>query len=79
MTEIHKKQGTALKLLEEFKAWNFPTMESDGPNSAARIILFGLTKDILTGTEAELDRLIVDLEKQNNISLMKKLDTNIMS
>jgi hypothetical protein len=77
MTDIHKKRGIALKLLDEFKSWH--AMPDWSGNIHDQVIIFGLTKDILAGTEAEVDRLIADLEKQNHNSLMKKLGTNMVS
>jgi|TARA_R110000851_G_scaffold51669_4_gene122572 hypothetical protein len=76
MTGLCNKRANALKLLEEFKAWH--AMPDWSGNIHDQVIIFGLTKDILTGTEAEIDRLIVDLEKQNSKSLMKKLNENMV-
>jgi hypothetical protein len=68
MTELHKKRGTALRLLDEFKAWNYTR------NSLSeQLLISALTRDILTGTEDVVDQLIVEIEKKNSKSLMKKL------
>jgi hypothetical protein len=69
MTELYKKRGTALRLLDEFKAWHFTCITGDGD----KLLICGLTRDILIGTEDDVDQLIENLEKQNSQSLMKKL------
>jgi hypothetical protein len=68
MTELHNKRGVALKLLDEFKAWNYTR------NSLSeQLLISALTRDILTGTEDVVDQLIVEIEKKNSKSLIKKL------
>jgi hypothetical protein len=73
MTELHKKRGTALKLLEEFKAWQGIPDSLNDPNIHKRVVFLALTRDILTGTEDVVDQLIVEIEKKNSKSLMNKL------
>jgi hypothetical protein len=68
MTEMHKKRLIALKLLEEFKAWNYTRN-----TLAEQLLISALTRDIITGTEDDVNRLITNIEKKNSQLLMKKL------
>jgi hypothetical protein len=79
MTELHKKQGIALKLLDEFKSWNGIPDSLNDLNVHDRVLFLALTRDILAGPEDDVDQLIENLEKQNHNSLMKKLGTNMVS
>jgi hypothetical protein len=65
---IYEKRKKALQLLEEFKSWT--THPSSTGNS---VVLLGLTRDILHGSESEVDYLIENLKAQNHTYLMKKL------
>ena len=74
MTEIHKKRLIALRLFEEFKSWHWESGQFNSePNIHNQVIIYALMKDILTGTEDDVDRLIGNLEKQNSQLLMNKL------
>lgn len=71
IARMMQKRGQALKLLEDFKEWY-----ADSPNLGSMIVIAGLTRDILRGTEEEVDRLIVSLEDRNQAAFLKKLSIN---
>jgi|TARA_B110000240_G_C13107535_1_gene286963 hypothetical protein len=68
MTELHNKRGVALRLLDEFKSWHYTRN-----TGVEQLLISALMKDILIGTEDDVDKLIDNLEKQNSQSLMNKL------
>jgi hypothetical protein len=65
------KRGKALALLDEFKEWYNVNDSVDN-----LLILTGLHRDIIRGTEAEVDRLIERMTEKNQQALMKKLETD---
>lgn len=71
IARMMRKRGQALKLLEDFKEW-YPTNHKQGN----MLLIMGLTRDILRGTEEEVDRLIISLENMNQTAFLKKLSVN---
>lgn len=65
---VMQKRGIALKQLDEFKKWNHV-----GTNQHNMLIIMGLTRDILRGTEDEVDDLINSMSERNQEALMKSL------
>jgi hypothetical protein len=65
---VMQKRGIALRHLDDFKKWNHV-----GLNQHSMIIIIGLTRDILRGTEDELDDLIDSLSERNQTALMESL------
>jgi hypothetical protein len=66
------KRGKALALLDEFKEWYAINDSVDH-----MLILNGLQRDIMRGTEDEVDRLIERITEKNQAALMKKLETDV--
>lgn len=70
IARMMKKRGQALKLLDDFKGWYGNRTHNQ---VAEQILIMGLTRDILRGTEKEVDRLIEHLEERNQAAFLKKL------
>jgi len=62
------KRSDALDKLNKFKDWYLSSM-----NKHDSVILWGLKRDILCGTEDEIDKLMADLDIQNQNALFKKM------
>lgn len=73
ITRMMSKRSQALKLLDDFKEWHIPE-----PSSGDQLIVVGLTRDILRGTEDEVDLLIERLEERNQMAFIKKLSEGVM-
>ena len=67
------KRRIAMQKLREFKEWQ-QVREND---TSFDIVMIGLLRDIIRGTEDELDWLIKSLQQRNETSLMKKLETDM--
>lgn len=71
MRRMAEKRSHASELLEDFREWYGLENVDD---SHVAVIVFGLYRDIMRGTESELNRLIENLEERNSRALMKKLE-----
>jgi len=69
LRRMAEMRARALDLLDDFREWQ----SMDATKVGNQIIIIGLQRDILRGTEDELDRLISEMEDRNNQSLMKKM------
>lgn len=65
-----RKRAYALRALDEFKEWRTNKVN---PQVAEQMVIMGITRDILRGTEEEVDRITANLEEKNQESLLKKL------
>jgi len=72
LRRMHNKRGKALALLDEFKEWYAINDSVDH-----MLILNGLQRDILRGTEDEVDRLIERMTEKNQEALMTKLQIDV--
>lgn len=65
------KRMTAAGVLCTFAKWHFPgdLIQREGN----QLLIAGLARDILRGTEQDVDNLIFHLEERNQQLLMKKL------
>lgn len=71
------KRVDALSLLDDFSKWyGFDTIGKTG-DPAKNLVIIGLTRDILRGTETEVDDMIDHLTERCEQALMKKLETTI--
>lgn len=70
-----EKRANALKELESFKKWYL--MSWDEVRDGNMLLILGLTRDILRGTEKEVDRLQEHLEERNQAAFMKKMSQGI--
>ncbi len=73
LSRMLEKRRQAFSHLEEFKEWH----GMDKTRSGTQILLLGLYRDIMRGTEEEVDYLIESLQEQNNTALMEKLQSGI--
>jgi len=71
------KRGKALKLLEEFKSWYMEDCQGNITSNDHMIIIVGLMRIAICGTESEVDSLIEGFEARNSQALMKKMSENI--
>lgn len=72
IARMTKKRGAAFEALDEFKKWYG---KRDGVDDM--IVFIGLTRDIMRGTEEEVDRLILVLEQRNQEAFFKKLSSGV--
>lgn len=75
LARMAEKRSRGLSLLEDFKKWYHldPIMNLAGDG----ILVVGLTRDILRGTESEIDRLTMHLEEKCQQALLKKMATGL--
>lgn len=73
LDRMNEKRQRAFALLDEFTEWQ----GLDKTKSGTQIILIGLNRDIIRGTEKELDDLIANMEERNHQSLMKKMSEGL--
>ncbi len=66
------KRAQALRLVDEFKEWY--CKQTGELSEDEQIVIMGLTRDILRGTESEVDRLTERIDERNQQALMRKLE-----
>jgi len=66
------KRAQALRLVDEFKEWY--CKQTGELSEDEQIVIMGLTRDILRGTESEVDRLTELIDERNQQALMRKLE-----
>lgn len=67
-SRIAQKRVEAFKALEEFKKWHLDTSRPNG-----QLLYVALTRDILQGTEDEIEYLIESLTDRNLRAFERKL------
>ena len=72
LDRMTKKRAEALRQLDDFKAWYLELQ----PGTGDQILYLGLLRDILRGTEKQVDHLIESLTEKNGQALLKKLSLN---
>ncbi len=74
VNEMNKRQAEALQELEKYTDWYLK--QYDEVSDSGKIIVAGLTRDILTANDMELTRLLDALKLRNHRAVMKKLAIN---
>lgn len=69
---MNAKRAQAIEILQEFKKWYNLKDSTDN-----MLILSGLYRDIMRGTETEVDRIIERMEEKNQQALMQKLQQGV--
>lgn len=69
---MNAKRARAIEILQEFKKWYNLKDSTDN-----MLILSGLYRDIMRGTETEVDRIIERMEEKNQQALMQKLQQGV--
>jgi len=73
LLRMAEKRATATQLLKEWGEWH---KDIHGYQSTgSQILVLGMLRDIVRGTEKDIDWLIYSLENKNNEALMKKLSS----
>ena len=72
LQRMYQKRAEALLLLDDFKKWHMDALVRQGD----QILYLGLMRDILRGTEKQVDHLIESLTDRNSKALLKKLSLN---
>lgn len=70
--KMNAKREQAIKILHDFKKWYDLKDSTDN-----MLVYIGLHRDIMHGTEAEVDRLIERMEEKNQQALMQKLQQGV--
>mgnify|MGYP007117469023 FL=1 len=71
---MNKRQAEALQELEKYTDWYLK--QYDEVSDSGKIIVAGLTRDILMANDMELTRLLDALKLRNHRAVMKKLAIN---
>jgi hypothetical protein len=68
-TDCAALRADAHKILSEFIKWHYP----QPLHHSQYVVIYGLTRDIMTKSKPELQQLIDDMTARNSIALYNKL------
>ena len=66
--ELWQKRAEALRKLDEYIGWHWPN-----PSDPTKLLIAGLTRDIMTGDLKEVERLSGIFDGFNQTAMLKRL------